>query len=225
VLGVGFDVQQGAFLAGYLAAGTTKSGVVGTFGGIPVPTVFPFMNGFAAGISKYNQDHDADVQLVGWDPGPGTGAFISQTDFGAFGDVEGGHRIASRLIRQGADIIFPVAGEAGFGAGEAAREADGTLLIGVDFDQFFEAPEFADLWLTSVRKRYDIAVKNVVGLVVNGTFEGGRNYEGNVGNGSVDLAPFHDLDDEVSGDLKAELAELRSGIADGSISVDPRDYA
>lgn len=93
---------------------------------------------------------------------PGPGSFISQVDFGAFGDVEGGHRIARRLIRQGADIIFPVAGEAGLGAGEAAREAGGTLLIGVDFDQFFQAPPFADLWLTSVRKRYDIAVKNVV---------------------------------------------------------------
>jgi len=225
VLGVSFDVQQGAFLAGYLAAGTTKSGVVGTFGGIPVPTVFPFMNGFAAGIFKYNQDHGADVQLVGWNPGPGTGAFISQTDFGAFGDVEGGHRIAARLIRQGADIIFPVAGEAGFGAGEAAREAEGTLLIGVDFDQFFQAPEFADLWLTSVRKRYDIAVKNVVRLVVDGKFQGGRNYVGDVGNGSVDLAPFHDLDDRVPSDLKTRLGELRAGIADGSISVDPRDYA
>jgi basic membrane protein A len=225
VLGVAFDVQEGSFLAGYLAAGTTKSGVVGTFGGIPVPTVFPFMDGFAAGIFKYNQDHDADVQLVGWNPGPGTGAFISQTDFGAFGDVEGGHRIAARLIRQGADIIFPVAGEAGFGAGEAAREAEGTLLIGVDFDQFFQAPEFADLWLTSVRKRYDIAVKNVVRLVVDGKFQGGRNYVGDVGNGSVDLAPFHDLDDRVPSDLKTRLGELRAGITDGSISVDPRDYA
>jgi len=225
VLGVDFDVDQGAFLAGYLAAGTTRSGVVGTFGGVPVPTVFPFMNGFAAGVRKYNQDHDTDVRLMGWNPESGTGSFISQTDFGAFQDVDGGHRIAARLIRQGADIIFPVAGEAGLGAGDAAREAGGTLLIGVDFDQFFQAPQFADLWLTSVRKRYDVAVENVVRLVVDGTFEGGGNYEGSVGNGSIDLAPFHDLDDRVPPDLKIGLAELKSGIADGSISVDPRDYA
>lgn len=65
-------------------------------------------------------------------------------------------------------------------AGEAAREAGGTLLVGVDFDQFFQAPPFADLWLTSVRKRYDIAVKNVVRLVVNGTFEGGGTFDGSV---------------------------------------------
>ena len=225
VLGVGFEVNQAAFLAGYLAAGTSRSGVVGTFGGVPVPTVFPFMDGFAAGVSKYNEDHDADARLVGWDPGSGTGSFISQGDFGAFRDVEGGRRLAARLIRQGADVIFPVAGEAGLGAAEEAREAGETLLIGVDFDQFFQAPQFADLWLTSVRKRYDVAVKNVVQLVVNGTFEGGGTYLGNVGNGSVDLAPFHDLEDRVPADLKTRLAELRAGIADGSISVNPRGYA
>jgi basic membrane protein A and related proteins len=224
VLGVGFEVNQAAFLAGYIAAGTSRSGVVGTFGGVPVPTVFPFLDGFAAGVFRYNQDNDADVRLVGWNPASGTGSFISQGDFGAFGDVEGGHRLGARLIRQGADIIFPVAGEAGLGAAEAAREAGGTLLIGVDFDQFFQAPQFADLWLTSVRKRYDIAVKNVVELVVDGTFEGGGTFQGNVGNGSVDLAPFHDLEDRVPADLKTRLAELRAGIADGSISVDPRDY-
>ena len=224
VLGVGFEVNQAAFLAGYLAAGTSRSGVVGTFGGVPVPTVFPFLDGFAAGVFRYNQDNDADVRLVGWNPASGTGSFISQGDFGAFGDVERGHRLGARLIQQGADIIFPVAGEAGLGAAEAAREAGGTLLIGVDFDQFFQAPQFADLWLTSVRKRYDIAVKNVVELVVDGTFEGGSTFQGNVGNGSVDLAPFHDLDDRVPEDLKARLVELTVGIADGAISVDPRDY-
>jgi basic membrane protein A len=224
ILGVSFQVGEGAFLAGYLAAGTTKTGVVGTFGGLPVPTVFPFMDGFAAGIFKYNQDNDTDIELVGWNPGPGTGSFISQTDFGAFQDIDGGHRLGAKLIRQGADIIFPVAGQAGLGTGDAAREAGGVLLIGVDFDQFFEAPQFADLWLTSVRKRYDIAVKNVVRLVVDGTFVGGKAYEAGVGDGSVDLAPFHDLDDEVSADVKAELTELRAGIADGSISIDPLDY-
>ena len=67
-------------------------------------------------------------------------------------------------------------------------------------------------------------MKNVVRLVANGTFEGGRTYEGNVGNGSVDLAPFHDLEDRVPADLKTRLAELRAGIADGSISVNPRAY-
>ena len=225
VLGVRFDVDQAAFLAGYIAGGTTRSGVVGTFGGVPVPTVFPFLDGFAAGVFRYNQDNDADVRLVGWNPASGSGSFISQGDFGAFGDVDGGQRLGARLIRQGADIIFPVAGEAALGAAEAAREAGGTLLIGVDFDQFFQAPQFADLWLTSVRKRYDIAVKNVVELVVDGTFEGGGTFQGSVGNGSVDLAPFHDLDDRVPADLKARLVELRIGIADGSISVDPRDYA
>ena len=224
ILGVTFDVGEAAFLGGYLAAGMTETGTVGTFGGVPAPTVFPFMDGFAAGVFKYNEDHDPDVRLVGWNPSNATGSFISQGDFGGFQDIAGGKRIATRLIEQGADILFPVAGQSSLGAGEAAREAGDTLLIGVDFDQFFEAPQFADLWLTSVRKRYDVAIEEVVRLVVDGTFAGGHAFHADVGNRGVDLAPFHDLDDRVPSELKERLAELRVGIASGKISVDPRDY-
>jgi basic membrane protein A len=224
ILGVVFDVEEAAFLAGYLAAGTTRTGTVATFGGVPVPTVVPFMDGFAAGVLKYNEDHHADVRLLGWNPSNGSGSFISQADPGAFLDKAGGRRIAARQIAQGADVIFPVAGQAGLGAGAAARSVGGTLLIGVDFDAFFQAPQYADLWLTSVRKRYDVAVEEVMRLVVNGAFEGGAAFHGTVGNDSVDLAPFHDLEDRVPQALSDRLAELRTGIADGSVSVDARDY-
>ena len=56
-----FKTDQAAFLAGYLAAGMTETGTVGTFGGINIPPVTIFMNGFAAGILKYNQDNGTNV--------------------------------------------------------------------------------------------------------------------------------------------------------------------
>jgi basic membrane protein A len=224
ILGVAFDVDQAAFLAGYLAAGTTKTGKVATFGGVPVPTVFPYMDGFAAGVLKYNVDHGTAVQLLGWDPAEGTGSFISQSDFAAFGNASRAREIAEGFISRGADIIFPVAGPAGQGAATAARNSGGVLLIGVDFDAFFESPTFADLWLTSVRKRYDVAVEDVMGLVVNGRFEGGGLLQGTLANGSVDLAPYHELSPRIKMEMRNRLDQLRAGIEDGSVSVNPRDY-
>ena len=65
--GLVYATEQPSFLAGYLAAGMSESGVVGTFGGLPIPTVTIFMEGFRQGVEKYNEDNDADVQLLGWD--------------------------------------------------------------------------------------------------------------------------------------------------------------
>ena len=57
VRGLAFQTDQAAFLAGYLAAGMTKTGTVGTWGGIKIPTVTIFMKGFQAGVMYYNTKH------------------------------------------------------------------------------------------------------------------------------------------------------------------------
>jgi basic membrane protein A len=224
ILGCSFEVDQSAFLAGYLSAGMSRTRTIATFGGVPIPTVIPYMDGFAAGVLKYNVDHRAHVRLLGWDPASGSGTFISQSDFRAFGNRDRAREITQNLLKEGADIVFPVAGDAGVGAAEAVRAAKSALLVGVDFDAFYQFPEFSDLWLTSVRKRYDVAVAAVMGLVVKGTFSGGTSFHGTLSNGSVDLAPFHNLDSRVPAALKAELDRITAGIRDGKISVDPRDY-
>jgi basic membrane protein A len=193
VLGVSFDVKQSAFLAGYVAAGVSKTGRVATFGAVPISTVTPYMDGFAAGVERYDRDQGADVRVLGWDPRAQRGTFIAQAGFAAFGDTAGARRIGENLISKGADILFPVAGHASLGAAAAARAHPGVLLVGVDFDQFFLVPRYADLWLTSVRKRYDVAVGDVMHLVQTGRFRGARIFTGDLANGGVDIAPFHDL--------------------------------
>ena len=62
-----FKTDQAAFLAGYTAAGMTKSGKVGTYGGIQIPTVTIFMDGFLAGVQQYNKDNSKNVEVLGWD--------------------------------------------------------------------------------------------------------------------------------------------------------------
>ena len=72
-----FNTAEAAYLAGYAAAGTTKTGKVATYGGQAIPTVQIFMEGFAKGVEKYNADNGASVQVLGWDPAnPSGGSFV-----------------------------------------------------------------------------------------------------------------------------------------------------
>ena len=65
VQGLTFATDQPSFLAGYMAAATTKSGIVGTFGGINIPPVAIFMQGFAKGVEYYNaQKGTSEFQYI-----------------------------------------------------------------------------------------------------------------------------------------------------------------
>jgi basic membrane protein A len=218
VLGLTFSTDQAAFLAGYLAAGMTKTGKVGTFGGINIPTVSIFMNGFAAGVLKYNQDNGTSVEVLGWDPAKQDGTFT-----GDFEDQNKGRQVTESLLSEGADVIMPVAGPVGLGAAAAVQAAGNAMLIGVDTDWFVSASEYQDIELTSVQKNMDVAVMNAIKAVIDGTFAGGF-YVGTLANDGVGISEFHNFDSQVPNDLKTKLDELKAGIIDGSVSVDPADY-
>ena len=105
-----FNTAQSSFLAGYLAAGMTKTKKVGTFGGAKIPTVTIFMDGFAQGVDYYNKKKGGKVQVLGWDAAKQDGQFVPGQ---AVRGPEGRPASAQGLISQGADIILPVAGPAG----------------------------------------------------------------------------------------------------------------
>jgi basic membrane protein A len=214
-----FATDQAAFLAGYLAAGMSESGVIGTFGGINIPPVTIFMNGFAAGILRYNQDNGTDVQLLGWDPAAQDGTFT-----GDFENQDNGRRVTEDFISEGADIILPVAGPVGLGAAAAAQDAGGVNLIWVDTDGCVSAEEYCPLFLTSIMKNMNVAVFDQIAAVVDGSFEGGL-YTGTLENGGVGIAPFHEFESSVPAELATAITELQAGIIDGSVSVNPADYA
>ena len=211
-----FSTDQAAFLAGYVAAGMTETGTVGTYGGINIPPVSIFMDGYLAGVLHYNAENGTDVQVLGWDGEEGlfTGDFESQ---------ENGRQVTDQLLSNGADIIMPVAGPVGLGSAAAIEEAGEGKLIWVDTDGYVSAPQFSSLMLTSVMKNMDVAVFDTVKAVQDGTFAG-EQFIGTLENEGVGIAPFHDFDGEVPQELKDQLDALRQGIIDGSISVDPADY-
>nr|WP_231980637.1 BMP family ABC transporter substrate-binding protein [Tessaracoccus coleopterorum] len=140
--GLIFNTAQPAFMAGYAAAAMSTSGTVGTFGGAKYPTVTIFMDGFAQGVSYYNETKGASVKVIGWDEAAQDGQFVGGNN--PFGDIPGGKNTAATLIAQGADIIMPVAGPAGLGALQAAQESGGKVnAVWVDTDGFISAPSSA----------------------------------------------------------------------------------
>jgi basic membrane protein A len=209
-----FDTAQAAYLAGYVAAGMSESGTVATFGGIPIPPVTVFMDGFVDGVARYNEDNGTDVKVLGWDKEKQNGSFT-----GDFEDQNKGKQVTQNFIQQGADIIFPVAGPVGLGAAAAASETDGVNLIWVDSDGYETVPDYQDLFITSVLKNIDAATKEATRQSLEGEFSN-ENFVGTLENEGVGLAPFHSFEDQVPDELKAQVEELQQQIIDGEITVE-----
>ncbi len=215
VVGQVFETDEAAYLAGYAAAALTQTGKVGTFGGLPIPTVTIFMDGFAKGVAKYNEVKGTEVEVLGWDlEDPDAGLFSM-----SFDDQQKGRELAISLMDEGADIIMPVAGPVGLGAAAAIQERGNAWVIGVDSDWFLTSPEYADIILTSVMKLMDSTTMMVIEDVITDTFEGGV-IVGTLANEGVALAPFHDAEDLVSDELQAELDQLKADIISGAIVLD-----
>jgi basic membrane protein A len=213
IKGLLFDTSQPSFLAGYLAAGMSETGTVCTFGGLAIPPVTDFMVGFTYGVDYYNSQKDADVQVLGWDNAAQDGTFT-----GNFESTDDGRRFAEVFFDEGCDVIMPVAGPVGLGSAAAAQER-GLMMIGVDGDQYVIAPEFGDVWLTSVLKNMDVAVFDTISAAMDGSLTLGDDYFGTLENGGVGLADFHDFDDRVPQELRDELAAVTQDIVDGKIDT------
>lgn len=209
-----FNTAEASYLAGYVAAGTTKTGTVATFGGLPIPSVQIFMDGFADGVAKYNEEFGKDVKLIGWDKKAQTGTFA-----GTFDEISQGQVITEGFISQGADIVMPVAGPLANGAATAAKAHQGTKIIWVDSDGFESAPDHKSVILTSVLKGIDASVADTVELTAKGKFTN-EPYVGTLANGGVSLAPFHDMEGEVSQEVKDGVKKLQDAITSGELKVE-----
>jgi basic membrane protein A len=219
VYGLQFNTAQGAFLGGYLAAAYSKTGKVATWGGLPIGPVTIYMDGFWEGVQYYNKQNHKNVQVLGWNEKDQKGGTFVNEGNNSFGDLNKGKQISQTFIQQGADVIFPVAGGSGLGAGAAAASANGAVsVIWVDTDGCVSVPTQCKYFLTSVTKGLGKSVQTYLDKVASGTFPTGS-YIGTLANGGTGLAPFHQFDSKVSGDIKSQLAKVEAGIKDGSIKI------
>ena len=211
-----FDTAQAAFLGGYAAASYSKSGIVGTFGGIPIPPVTIFMDGFYDGVQYYNSQKGKSVKVLGWDVAKQKeGAFT-----GGFDANDTAKSTAKNLIDQGADVILPVGGPIYQSAVQAIKDSGKNIaLIGVDADVTQTDPSITNLLLTSIMKGIQVAVNDVVTEAAAGKFDN-TPFVGTLANNGVGLAPFHDFASKVDPGLQGELDAIKADIISGKIKVE-----
>jgi basic membrane protein A and related proteins len=210
-----FDTAQSAFLGGYVAASFSKTGVVGTFGGLPIPPVTIFMDGFVDGVNYFNTQKNKNVQVLGWDVATQNGSFT-----GGFAAGQEALGAANALIDKNADVILPVGGPIYQSAAAAILDSKKDIaLLGVDADLFETDTKYQNLFLTSILKGMKEGVEAVVKDAAADKFDNSA-YVGTLENGGVGLAPFHSFQDKVDPALQGELDAIKKDIISGAIKVE-----
>jgi basic membrane protein A len=209
-----YQTDEAAFAAGYLAAGVSESGIIGTYGGLNIPTVSIFMDGLTRGVEHYNAVKGTDVRVVGWDIEAQDGSFTGTFDPG---EPEVRATCESQLD-EGADIMLPVGGAINLPCGTAIQDRGiDAALIGVDQDAFQAMPsEYEDLWLVTLEKGIAIQVARSIQDHANGEWTNGG-VVGNLANEAVGLSEYHSWADRVPDELDAEVQQILEDIAAGEI--------
>jgi len=196
-----FREEEGSFLVGALAALVGGSDRVGFVGGMDIPLIHKFEAGYRAGVKHVCPECTVVSQYAGVTPE-------------AFSNPGRGKELALSQYQSGVNIIFHASGSTGLGVFEAARQT-GRLAIGVDADQYAEAPGYV---LTSMVKGVDAAVYNVIERVGKGTFEGGI-FQFGLAEGGVDYV--YDVNNRslIPDSARQRVEMLRDSIVGGAIVV------
>ncbi|KJL45619.1 basic membrane protein A [Microbacterium terrae] len=213
-----FNTAEAAYLGGYAAAAwSAQSGVnkVGTFGGMQIPSVAVFMDGYQLGVEKYNEDKGAAVEVFGWDTESQEGSFT-----GGFDANDTAKQTAQGVLDQGVDVILPVGGPIYQSAAAAITDSgEETVMLGVDSDLAVADDSVAAITLVSIMKAIDVAVHDAVVSAATGEFDVAP-YVGTLENEGVKLSSFHDFESQLPEGLVDELAALQEAIIAGDITVE-----
>ncbi|WP_440115824.1 BMP family lipoprotein [Paenibacillus sp. QZ-Y1] len=198
IASISFRAEEGSYLAGIIAGFATKEDHVGFLGGIDIPVLRNFEQGFEQGVKAVKPDAKVDVVYAG-----------------DFGNADLGKQIAVEMIqKQGADVIYVAAGLTGVGALTEIQEL-GKYAIGVDTDQFFLAEKAI---LTSMLKNVDVSIYNAVNTFIknNHTFPQKEIVEGLAEN-SVGLTALHNI--TLSDEQQQTFEDLKTQISSGKIKI------
>lgn len=204
-----FREHEGSYLVGMIAAQKSKTGVLGFVGGMDIPLIHKFETGYEEGAKAINPN----VKVVQ--------NYVGVTD-SAWNNPGKGKELALSQINQGADVIFTAAGNSGLGAFDAVEQfgvnAQGEankFVIGVDSNQNGVKPGFV---LTSMVKRVDNAVYDVVKEVLSGAFKGGFHVFG-LDKDGVAYAMDDNNKNLIAPEILQRVEEARSKIVGGEIKV------
>jgi basic membrane lipoprotein Med (substrate-binding protein (PBP1-ABC) superfamily) len=194
-----FAEEQAGFLAGVLAGGLSRAGFVCSVASEQTPAIERYVRSFFAGAA--------------WQAGEEL-KYLNQFMPSA-ADPAQGKETALGLIGMGCDVVLGVHAD---GALLAAKEHN-LPAFGVDVDQHNTDPAVKDVLVSSALKKVDAAVYAYLRAVADGSVKGGIS-TATLETGGVGLAPFHDWDGRIPGDLKAQVQKASEGIKDGAIKID-----
>ena len=204
-----FKEHEGSYLVGILAAMTSKTGTIGFLGGMDIGLIHRFGKGYEQGARSVNPNIRVLENYVG------------VTD-AAWNNPGRGKELALAQIAKGADVIFTAAGNSGLGAFDAVeergRDANGRathFVIGVDANQNMLKPGFV---LTSMVKRVDNAVYQIVQEVREKRFKGGLHVFGLESDGVGYVIDEHNKD-LLTAEAIAAAEEAKRKIISGEIKV------
>jgi basic membrane protein A len=201
LVGLRFREHEGSFLVGAIAGLITHTKIVGFVGGMKIPLIRKFEAGYEAGVHYVCPTCRVMSAYAGSEPK-------------AFADPPLGQELAAAQYGGGADVIFHAAGKTGDGVFAAARQRKARA-IGVDSDQFDAAPCCV---VTSMVKRVDVAVVDVIKDIIAHKFQGGLKELGLADDGVMFVA------DErnqllLPVDVVQRVKKLREDIIAGKIAV------
>jgi len=207
-----FRANEGSFLVGVVAGMVTETDKVGFVGGMDIPLIRDFFEGYEAGATWANP-----------------AVTVSEPVFvGDWADPTKGKELSLALIEQGSDCIYSAAGKSGLGALEGAHE-EGVYTFGVDACQCHLYDEI----IASMTKRVDVAVYEMILDALVGKFQGGF-YSGGVTEGWVGLCRLPEEEPlweetfdfehlELPAEVKNKVIEAKNAIVAGDITV-PTGY-
>ncbi|WP_212695745.1 BMP family ABC transporter substrate-binding protein [Vallitalea pronyensis] len=209
VYSINFKQNEGAFIAGVLASRVTTSGMertnedkkIGFLGGMDIPVINDFLVGYIEGAQYADPDMKVAISYIG-----------------GFEDSAKAKELCLAQYNSGVDIGFNVAGQAGLGQLDAAKEVD-KYAIGVDSDQvalFPDDQEKAKLILTSVLKRVDQALLRSIEMHMEGTTPYGKEEILGFKEKAIGFVEGNPL---VPADLLTELKDIEAKIINGDIKV------
>jgi len=211
VQAINYNSDEAAFPLGFLAASWALahdqvSPSVAIIGGIDIAVLKRFITAYRLGVSYFNSKYNQKVN-------------VTTTFLNTFDDSDCGYRVADSLIKNGnADVILPVAGNAGNGALYAAKD-NGKWAIGVDADQYYSLPEVKDILLSSCVKSLESTISKVAIAYIENPVISNSTYTGTLKNEGVSLAPFHSFDAQIPDSIKTAIEAIKAGIIDGSIDT------
>lgn len=195
-----FAEHEGSYLVGLLAALMSKTGKIGFVGGMDIPLIRRFEMGYEAGVRAANSKAELVVNYVG-------------VNSSAWANPSRGKELALGQISRGVDVIFHAAGASGLGVFDAAAEKK-VYAIGVDSNQNMIKPGVV---ATSMLKRVDTAVFEIIKEQVGGTFKGGVRTFGLKDKG-IDYA-VDENNEKLIAPYKDKLEAARAKIISGDVKV------